>query len=175
MAISFTELQNMLRTEGINFWVHPNEPTLMLGANAYLGSFQFVVNLGEEGTFLQLRAVNYHSCRADHPHLGAVLGLMNRANYQYGCMKLAWDPQDGEITMFVDTCLMDAVPTQAQLRRVFNVFVQFLDILHPRLQRVLETGEDPGEEYVQSLFQKMREGGGGPGEAGGEPSDIRDL
>ncbi len=156
MAMTLDQLKDLMRAEGINFWLHPSEPRLQLGVWGIFGSFQVVISLEDEGKYLQVRAINYLACPATHPHLPAVLKAIAMINYQYRTVKYTWDPRDGEVAVFGDIWLLDGSVTQTQLGRVVAIFRSSLDWQYPRLRRIIETGEDPGDSYADELYQKLR-------------------
>jgi hypothetical protein len=74
-----------------------------------------------------------------------------------------YDPSDGEIRAIIEFPLEDALLTERQFNRCLYSLVQLVDELAlPRLQMVMETGEDPGdiEEGERLLLQLENESPG---------------
>jgi hypothetical protein len=56
-----------------------------------------------------------------------------------------YDPSDGEIRAIIEFPLEDSILTERQFNRCLSGLIQIVDtIAFPRLQEVMETGEDPG-------------------------------
>jgi hypothetical protein len=56
-----------------------------------------------------------------------------------------YDPSDGEIRAIIEFPLEDSMLTERQFNRCLSGLIQIVDtIALPRLQEVMETGEDPG-------------------------------
>ncbi len=157
MALSFEDLQTIIKGAELNFFVHPQDPVLMVGVNGYTSHFQFTVNLMDEGSFLQFRSVNYLGLRNGHPHDDALRRLLLELNYQYRIVKFAWDIRDGEVAVYADLFLADNTPTPTQVTNLMWFFVSMLDRNHPRIKQVIETGADPGEIDPEQLRQQPAE------------------
>lgn len=155
MPIPFTELQQIVAREGLRFFLAPDRPVIQLGIGGVFGNYMLVIQLQDDGQFIQFRTVSYLQCPADHPYLGVVLQTMLTMNYEKRLVKFAWDKQDGEIVAYADMWLMDNALTQAQFSRMMHNFVPAIDIGWGRLKAVLETGSDPGNEGMQSLLAKL--------------------
>jgi len=144
MAITFDELQQLVRKEGLRFFVDPDETRLMVGVSGMCGKFQLVISVYDEGVFLQIRSVNYMYCPPDHPALPELLKAMADVNYQTRLVKFAWDRADGEIVAYADAWLMDSTLTQQQLHRMLGNYVPAIDLQSYRFRRAIDEGKDPG-------------------------------
>jgi hypothetical protein len=173
MALAFSALQELVKAEKLNFWVHPTDTQLMLGSGGYFGAYQFLISLFDDGRFLQIRAVNYLRCPATDAHLPAVLKVLASLNYQYRVIKFGWDPGDGEITAYADYYAMDGTLTQAQLHQLLSCFLPGIDFNYPRIQKTLATGEDPGEADVEAIMKQITSQPSGPAPEG--PGGIEEL
>lgn len=168
MAISFEELQEVVKKTGINYFVHPDKSQLLFGAAGPSGKYHCIISLELEGRFLQIRTAGYLYCPADHPHLAEVLKILGAVNYRARLAKFGWDPTDGEICAFADLWLVDNSLTQEQWERMLENYLSVIDLTYHRLRRTLETGQDPGEEKPEDLMQRLL------GESG-LPKGLRDL
>jgi hypothetical protein len=155
MPLTMEALQNLLRGENYNFYVHPSEPRLMLSFWGNFGRYPVILSLGDQGAIFQIYSYGYLTCPATHPHFPAVTKLMATLNLDYRFVRFAWDVRDGEITVRGDTWLKDATLTTAQLLAILNNYRYAIDWEYPRLQKTQETGTDPGEPYAKELLARM--------------------
>ena len=175
MSISFSELQQLLRGEDIRFFVEPGAPRALFAASGLHGSYNVAVMLELDGEFLQLRALQYLRCAADHPHLLAVLKTIAHINYQKRLVKFAWDPADGEVTLYADLWVSDGTVTQGQFNRLTGSFLRALDLSFPAIKAALETGQQTGESELPAGFEALVEKflrGGGPKKDDPEVTEI---
>lgn len=163
MALTLEELQTMVRQGGLKFYVDPDRPRLMFGITGPHGTYQCVISLEVDGKFLQLRSVRYLFCPPDHPHLTAVLRALGALNYDKRLVKFGWDPSDGEIVVYADLWLMDNKLTQEQWEQMLQNYLAVLDLGYRRLAQVLQTGQDPGEEELGAVVQRLLGDRGLPG------------
>jgi hypothetical protein len=155
MAITFDDLKELVRREGLRFFVDPDEQRLMVGVSGMCGKFQLVLSLYDDGVFLQIRSINYMYCAPDHPALHELLKAMADANYQTRLVKFAWDRSDGEIVAYADVWLMDTGLTQQQLHRMLGNYVPAIDMQSYRFQRTLDEGRDPGRIDPGDLVHEL--------------------
>ncbi|NQT17810.1 MAG: YbjN domain-containing protein [Planctomycetes bacterium] len=158
MAITFEELQDLVKKEGLRFFVDPDDQRLMVGVTGMCGKFQLVISLYDDGVFLQVRSVNYLNCPPDHPALGEVLQAIADVNYQTRLVKFAWDRVDGEIVAYADAWLMDASLTQDQLHRILGNYVPAIDLQSYRLKKTMQEGKDPGRIDPATLAKELLKG-----------------
>lgn len=170
MAITFARLQELLKKEDLRFFVAPDAPIIQFGIAGFFGRYDITIRLFDDGRFLQFRTAHYHTCPADHPHLTTILKVIGQVNYEKRLLKLGWDPADGEIMAYADIWLMDNDLTQEQFHRMMGNYMPELDLANLRLQKVIETGVDPGEPDIGALA-KQAAGGGGPK----MPPALKDL
>lgn len=144
MAMTLEELKSLVSATGLKYFVHPELPMLSLGVSGERSRFQFTVSLQSEGQFLQLRTANLLACPASHAHLPALLLALAAVNYQYRCVKWAWDRNDGEVVAYCDAWIGDGKLTAQQVGAMLALFMQNVDANRPRAEKALETGADPG-------------------------------
>ncbi len=168
MAMTFPELQEVVKKSGLKFFIDPEHPKLMFGASGLNGSYQCVISLEVDGQFVQIRTINFLTCPGDHPHLLKVLQILGEVNFLKRLVKFGWDPSDGEIMAYADIWLMDNKLTPDQWNRMLENFLPTLDFAYRRLKQTLETGEDPGEEKPEDLVDRLLGGSG-------LPPALRDL
>ena len=168
MALTLDRLKEMLKQEGLQFFVHASEPAVMFAGTGMNATYQFVITLANDGQFFQLRSVNYLRCPVQHPHLIDVLKVLAHVNYDKRLVKFAWSAADGEIVAYADAWLMDGTLTQSQLTRMLSNYLPVIDLSYPRIRAAMDTGKDPGEANPADVIGKM----GGPG---GLPEALRKL
>lgn len=143
MPMTMDELKALTTSMGLNYYVHPEQPKLMMGVSGKHAKFQLTVTLEVDGRFLQCRSASLASCPADSPHLGAVLELLATINYQFRLVKWGWDRKDGEIVAYADSWLADGKPSREQYEGMLEFFMQGIDTNLPRIEKTIETGVDP--------------------------------
>ena len=155
MALSFDQLQDLMKGEGLHYFMAPDRPAVRFSVAGVFGKFDLVIHLQEDGRFLQFRTLNYAECPAAHPHLFQVLKLLGLVNYQKRLLKLGWDPASGDIIAYADLWVMDGQVTQEQFHRMLHNFVPGIDTSQVRIRATLETGNDPGEPDPTAILQRL--------------------
>ena len=161
MTCILPELREFLETEGLQYYLIPDQDGVMLTMKGTEGKYQFKILLELDGEFLQFRSIDYLHCPQGHQNLETTLQVLGEINYRLRLLKFGWDPADGEIAVFVDLWMMDATITQGHFSRMANSFMSIMDDEYPRLLAAIESGvgvdgsgdnedgEDP--ELVDSL------------------------
>jgi hypothetical protein len=152
VAITLDELKKLLDTEGVKYFIAPDEPLLMMNFTGLTGNYQVALHLELDGRFLQFRTIGYLRCPADHPHLEAVLRVLGQLDYQLRLTKFGWDPSDGEIVGYADLWLDDGSVTQGQFSAMLHSFLPGIDFNHQRVETTIETGTDPGEVQPEAVL-----------------------
>jgi len=176
MALTFDQLQQLMKGEKLNYFIAPDRPVLKFGIKGSFGKYDIIVHIPEEGRFLQLRTVGYSSCPKDSTHLGAVLQVLATVNYMKRLVKLGWDPADGEIVAYADLWVMDNQVTQEQFSRMMGIYLSSVDQAYYRIKAAAETGSDPGDPpdnpspksgpsgemaaELRDVLDRVRKGGG---------------
>jgi hypothetical protein len=169
MALTLDDVEKLMRACKLKYFKDPERPVLMFPATGAFGTYQFIVLLDVEGTFLQFRTINYLHCPPDHPYNHVVLKVMGEMNYRRRTVKFGWDPTDGEIVAYADLWVMDTAVTQAQFERMLSSFMPGVDMGSERIKRTMETGKDPGDIEAEKVLEEA-------GKAGGAlPPDVREL
>ena len=143
MAITIDQVARALREQDLKFAkVSEREILFLLGVGAL--KLKMVVQLMEDGEYLDVSAMDLGKCPKDHPRLEAVLGKLAHVNYQYKAVKLAWDPSDGEIRARIAVPLEDSreLPT-SQLRTIVEFIAVITRRVWPEIEEVL--GKPPSE------------------------------
>jgi hypothetical protein len=144
MALTLDDFRRLVDSVNFRYFVDPQNPTLLCGAQGRSGSYQFVMSLQLDGRFLQFRTLQYQRIAPDHAHTAAVLRVLAEINTQLRFVKFGWDAGDGEIAAYGDIWLMDAGLTREQLLRVLSNFLPSIDEQFPRIAQTIATGKDPG-------------------------------
>lgn len=153
MATTLDQLASYLDLRGWHYHRDAENQRIYTGVKAQnLENFLIVLNLSENGEFLQLQAPQILSL-TDHIYKGPALQTLATIQYQVKMLRLEYDPSDGEIRASIELPLEDAPLTQRQFDRALSGLIQLVD--HhaiPRLRQTLATGTDPGSP---SLAQQM--------------------
>jgi len=172
MAITFQQLQDLMKGEELKFYLAPDRPVLRFDIRGMAGAYNVMISLIDDGRFLQIRSANYASCPASHPHLASVLQLLAVLNCKRRLVKFAWDEDDGELVAYADLWVMDNGVTQAQFKRMLNNYLPVIDQSYPRIAKTIETGEDPGEKEWARISLAA---GAGPKGPEGLPPELREM
>lgn len=140
MTLVLSELRELLEAEGLRYYLIPDQDGVFLNMKGEYNKHQFKILIELEGNFLQFRSIDYLHCPMDHPNLDATLRVLGEINYRLRLVKFGWDPTDGEIAVYVDLWMMDAVVTQGHFSQMWNIFAQIMDDEYPRLKAAIETG-----------------------------------
>ncbi|GAP98086.1 hypothetical protein [Leptolyngbya sp. NIES-2104] len=124
-----------------------------------LEDFLIVIQLDEEGEFFEMFAPRVLSGVKDHPHKAAILQTMLAISWETKMLQWEYDPSDGEIRAIIEFPLEDSTLTERQFNRCLHSLVELVDELAlPRLNAVMETGEDPGDlEEGERLLLALQE------------------
>jgi hypothetical protein len=146
MPMTIDQVRGWFDASQVRYMVEPHDGSLMFGGTGEAGQHFMIRLLVEaEGSWMQLRSIGFMKCPPDHKHLAPVLRLLAFLNYEYRCLKLGWDPVDGEIACYADLLVADSSVTQGQVYGLIGFFVNRLSDVHPRIMVALATGQDPGE------------------------------
>ncbi|HLO49504.1 MAG TPA: hypothetical protein VK211_13900 [Kamptonema sp.] len=119
--------------------------TAVLAEN--VDDFLIVVQLDEDGEFFKIFAPQVISGLIDHPYKEAILQTMLCISWETKMLQWEYDPSDGEIRAIIEFPIEDSILTERQFNRCLRGLVQIVDeVAMPRLNAVMETGIDPGEE-----------------------------
>jgi hypothetical protein len=157
MAATLQQIKGYLDKKGWKYRVEADENRIITGVYAEnLNQFLIVIQLDEDGEFFEIYAPRVLTNVKDHPHKTAILQTMLCISWETKMLQWEYDPSDGEIRAIIEFPLEDALLTERQFNRCLYSLVQLVDELAlPRLQTVMETGEDPGdvEEGERLLLQ----------------------
>lgn len=170
MALTLDQLRQLADQTGLRYFIDPQGKALLLGVRGMHGSYQIMLVLEANGTFLQFRTVDNPCCAVEHPHLLEVLKTIGALNYRLRFIKLGWDPSDGEIIAYADLWVMDGTVSPAQFEHMTQNFFAALDESFGRLKQALETGKDPGEEDRAAMLKRALDQLGGS-----LPPPLREL
>lgn len=159
MTITIEELKSLTSGVGVPYFIDPDRPALLMTINGLTGSYEVLAKIEVDGRFLQLRTKpnRYATCRADHPHIDAVLRVLLALDYSRRLAKFAWDVTDGEIVAYADLWLEDAILTPEQYKAMLSVFIPIMDMAHERIVKTIETGVDPAAGGDDDMMQRMRD------------------
>ncbi len=158
MSMTLDELKRLFDAQKLVYFLAPDRPALLTSFAGLNGNYQVITHLEVEGTFLQLRTLNWLHCPASNPALGEVLKAAGDENFQRRLVKIGWDPSDGELVAYADVWIEDGTLTQQQFLRMLSVYLPVIDMAYGRLREAIETGQDPGMANIEDMLGRMRRG-----------------
>jgi hypothetical protein len=146
MAANLKQIAKYLDNLGWDYRFDEEEDRIITGVEAEnIEDFLIVVQLDEEGKFFRLFAPQVLAEVKDHPYKDAILQTMLAISWETKMLQWEYDPSDGEIRAIIEFPLEDSLLTERQFNRCLSGLIQIVDtVAVPRLQEVMETGEDPG-------------------------------
>ena len=158
MAVTFERLQDLVKAEGIRFYLHPTAARLGFQVRGVSGLYDLRIALEQDGTVLQIHSRRLLECSPDHPHLGQLLHTLATIDHELVLFKLGWEPVKGEVIAYTDALVGDAELTQQQVRSLMGTYLVGLERSVPRLQHVLRTGLDPGPVAFEDAVAAVLKG-----------------
>ena len=146
MAANLKQIAKYLDNLGWDYRFDEEEDRIITGVEAEnIEDFLIVVQLDEEGKFFRLFAPQVLAEVKDHPYKDAILQTMLAISWETKMLQWEYDPSYGEIRAIIEFPLEDSLLTERQFNRCLSGLIQIVDtVALPRLQEVMETGEDPG-------------------------------
>jgi Putative bacterial sensory transduction regulator len=174
MSMTLDDLKELFEKQGVTYFVAPDpaRPAILATFQGVNGAYQVITHLEVDGTFVQLRTINWLHCPAGHKAVGEVLKAVGDENYQRRLVKIGWDPTDGELVAYADVWVEDGKLTQQQFSRMLSVYLPVMDMAYGRLKKTIDTGHDPGMLSVEDAIRGYLEGAGGGG-GSGLPDKVR--
>lgn len=150
MSATLKQIAKYLDNRGWTYTIDEEEDRIVTGVEAEnIEDFLIVVQLDEDGKFFKLFAPQVLSGIQNHPYKAAILQTMLYISWETKMLQWEYDPSDGEIRAIIEFPLEDSILTEKQFNRCLAALVQIVDdVAMPRLQHVMETGKDPGEEDI---------------------------
>ncbi|MGI8504192.1 MAG: hypothetical protein ACR2LR_24110 [Hassallia sp.] len=160
MGANLQQIAKYLDKLGWDYRFDDEEDRIITGVEAEnLEDFLIVVQLDEEGKFFRVFAPQVLQGVKDHPYKGAILQTMLAISWETKMLQWEYDPSDGEIRAIIEFPLEDSILTEKQFNRCLSGLIQIVDsVAIPRLQEVMETGQDPGNvELGERLLLSIQE------------------
>jgi len=160
MATTLTQIAHYLDNQEWKYRLEKDADRIITGVKTdHVENFLIVIQLDEDGEFFKLFAPQVLSDVISHPHKDAILQTMLSISWETKMLQWEYDPTDGEIRAIIEFPLEDAPLTEKQFNRCLRGLIQIVDeIAMPRLQAVMETGEDPGDiEEGERLLLQLQE------------------
>lgn len=160
MAADLVQIANYLDNLGWDYRVGEEEERIITGVESdNVEDFLIVVQLDEDGKFFRLFAPQVLAEVQDHPHKAAILQTMLAISWETKMLQWEYDPSDGEIRAIIEFPLEDSILTEKQFNRCLSGLIQLVDnVAIPRLQAVMETGQDPGNvELGERILLSIQE------------------
>jgi hypothetical protein len=160
MAADLQQIAKYLDQLGWDYRIDQEADRIITGVEGdNVEDFLIVVQLDEDGRFFRLFAPQVLAGVQDHPHKGAILQTMLAISWETKMLQWEYDPSDGEIRAIIEFPLEDSTLTEKQFNRCLSGLIQIVDsVAIPRLQEVMETGQDPGNvELGERLLLSIQE------------------
>ncbi|MBC7826026.1 MAG: hypothetical protein H7126_19590 [Candidatus Parcubacteria bacterium] len=160
MGATLEQIAGFLDNKEWKYRLDREESRILTGVyGENIEDFLIVIELDEDGEFFEIFAPRVLAGVKDHPHKTAILQTMLCISWETKMLQWEYDPSDGEIRAIIEFPLEDAILTERQFYRCLHSLVQLVDELAlPRLQAVMETGEDPGDlEEGERLLLALQE------------------
>ncbi|MFH7025082.1 MAG: hypothetical protein ACHBN1_06695 [Heteroscytonema crispum UTEX LB 1556] len=160
MGANLQQIAKYLDNLGWDYRFDDEADRIITGVEAdNLEDFLIVVQLDEDGKFFRVFAPQVLSGVQDHPHKAAILQTMLAISWETKMLQWEYDPSDGEIRAIIEFPLEDSILTEKQFNRCLSGLIQLVDsVAMPRLQEVMETGQDPGNvELGERLLLSIQE------------------
>jgi hypothetical protein len=160
MGANLKQIANYLDNLGWDYRFDEEEDRIITGVEAdNVEDFLIVVQLDEEGKFFRVFAPQVLAGVKEHPHKGEILQTMLAISWETKMLQWEYDPADGEIRAMIEFPLEDSILTEKQFNRCLSGLIQIVDnIAMPRLNQVMETGQDPGNlELGERLLLSIQE------------------
>ncbi len=147
MGATLEQIAGYLNKKGWKYRLDQENHRILTGVRAEnIEDFLIVIQLDEDGEFFELFAPRVLSGVKDHPYKAAILQTMLCISWETKMLQWEYDPSDGEIRAIIEFPLEDSTLTERQFNRCLFSLIELVDeIALPRLQAVMETGEDPGD------------------------------
>ncbi len=154
MAATLAQILSYLDAMGWQYDVKEAEARVITGVRpTHLDNLLIVIDLEENGEFFKIYAPQVLPGLKNHPHLGAALQTLLTISWETKMVQWEYDPSDGELRAMIEFPLEDSILTQRQFVRCLEALVKIVDEKAvPRLQKTLETGQDPGDEAADERF-----------------------
>ncbi|MEN9217276.1 MAG: hypothetical protein Q6K90_08125 [Gloeomargarita sp. HHBFW_bins_162] len=154
MAATLAQIVSYLDHLGWTYDVQTDNNRIVTGVKATnLDHLLIVIALEEDGEFFKIYAPRIIQGVKDHPYQGAAMQTLLTISWETKMLQWEYDPSDGEVRAIIEFPLEDSLLTQRQFVRCLEALVKIVDEkAFPRLQKTLETGEDPGDEAADERF-----------------------
>lgn len=167
MAISIGKIEKFLDAMDLNYQ-KKDENTILTGSGDDDGNrIMIVIQLQEDGEFLQLRTVKHLDDlveEASEEKRTELLKWMLHQNYQTKNGTWEYDPTDHDHHMAIGHIIEDGDLTASQFQRMFMIIAKSMSSI-PEMKKILGLVEemDPVEKKRQELLAQLRELEGGAG------------
>jgi len=143
LAITIDQVAEALRSQALRFKkISDREILFLLGVGTV--ELKMVIQLVEDGEYLDVSAIGLGTCKQDNPRLEAVLEKLVHLNNRYKAVKFCWDPSDGEIRARIAIPFEDnsQLPT-TQLQAIIELMAVIVGRVWPEVQEALGQAGNP--------------------------------
>ena len=149
MSTTIQQIARYLDNRHWNYELFDSDSRIITGVKAEnVDQFLILIHLTEEGEYLELTAPDLLQAK-HHIHKEKLFQTMLTISWQSKMLRWEYNPIDGEVGASIAFPLEDAALTERQFDRSLSTLIKVVDeVAMPRLQAVLSTGSDPGEEQL---------------------------
>ncbi len=133
----------------------PAEDTVPCFVSAEGVPLLIVAAVTSDGKLVQFRTVGLMTAPPGK-HRRALLCAMMAMNYSLKLVKFGIDPDDGEVVAYLDIVLGGGTLTRKQVERAMRTFKGTVGTGRRRLQKILDSGTDPGAEQDEKTLLAQR-------------------
>jgi hypothetical protein len=153
----FEQICGFLEARGWDYQPDSEQQCLIL----HRESLTVVIEISENGEFIQIFLPQLLTISDDHPHYERALETLLHLGWQHKLARWQRDPDDGEVRLQADLPLEDSELTPKQFWRTLQGTLQIAQQGREQLRRVLETGEDSPQRTAlfEALWQAEINGG----------------
>jgi hypothetical protein len=147
MAATLDQIALYLDNRGWKYRLDREEYRIYTGVQGdNVDNLLIVIELEEDGEFFAIYAPQVIGGVREHPYKPLILQTMLSISWETKMLQWEYDPVDGEIRAIIEFPLEDSTLTERQFNRCLTALIQIVDEMAiPRLQHVMETGNDPGD------------------------------
>ncbi len=159
MGITLQTVTRVLDESGFKY-LELDDEAVFLGIQGDNLEAKVILYLDEEGEYLDMRAVEFAECKADHPNLDGVLLKLAELNYKYRVAKFGWNPTEGEIKAEASIPLEDCSSLdKEQITMFLGLFFSVCDEIYPELERELMASGASSAKVMGDGFTPIEDGG----------------
>lgn len=152
MAVTIFDIKNLLNGLGKRYFSNDDHDMIMLPCRCGSRTVHVVLQLQNDGRFLQLISSDFTLAAKDAPNAGAVFEEMLAMNFETKFIKIGRDPSDSKVVGYGDLWVEDGELTEQQLDRMLGNFVSGMSEAQQRLEAAAATGKTARDRQFDELM-----------------------